>query len=99
MNKTTRITIQIAAAALLLLGGCREARTKMETEKANDAFAPEDDNRAYRRAAIAQEAAGARRDGMLYAYHFDGERLNSLGRHKLSLMLRSNDAAFPIVVY
>jgi hypothetical protein len=99
MNKTTNITLKLAAAAMLLLTGCRAAQSKMATEKANDQFAPVDENRSTRRTAIAQEAAGARHDGMLYTYHFDGEHLNSLGRHKLSLMMRNNDAAFPIVVY
>jgi hypothetical protein len=67
--------------------------------KDKDEFPPEDDSRSYRRFMIAQAAAGARHDGMLYEYHFDGDVLNSLGQSKLSLMLKDNDRAFPVVVY
>ena len=48
--------------------------------KDKDEFPPEDDSRSYRRFMIAQAAAGARHDGMLYEYHFDGDVLNSLGQ-------------------
>lgn len=98
-RKTNLLTTKLAAAALLLLGGCHDVQSQMDRDKAGDAFSPEDDMRGYRRAMVAQEAAAARKDGMLYAYHFDGDRLNSLGQSKLSLMVRANDQAFPIVVY
>jgi hypothetical protein len=90
----------LAAALLVLAGGCGEqARESARLRAEHDAFPAEDDARAYRRSALAQEAVGARHDGMLYAYHFDGDRLNSLGEHKLSMMLRANDHDFPVVVY
>jgi hypothetical protein len=101
MTRKTNLltTAKLATAALLFLGGCHDVQSQMERDKAGDAFSPEGDTRDYRRAMIAQEAAGARKDGMWYAYHFDGDRLNSLGQSKLSLMMRANDQAFPIVVY
>jgi hypothetical protein len=71
----------------------------MRRQAERDAFAAEDDTRSYRRFAIAQAGVGARHDAMLYAYHFDGERLNSLGERKLSLMLADNDHAWPLVLY
>jgi len=89
----------IATLAVLAIAGCHDVKSQMEREKENDAFAPNDDNRSYRKIMIAQEAAGARADGMLYGYHFDGEHLNSLGQRKLSLMVKDNDQAFPITVY
>src|SRR5438270_2120835 len=104
MTRKTKVTTATAtklatAALLLLIGGCREAASQMDRDKAGDAFPAEGDTRGYRRAMLAQEAAAARKDGMLYGYHFDGDRLNSLGQQKLSLMMRANDQAFPIVVY
>ena len=89
----------VAATTLLLLGGCQSSKDNMAKQKANDEFSPDDDARSYRKFANAQEGVGARSDGMLYAYHFDGDHLNSLGAQKLSLMLKDNDQAFPVVVY
>jgi hypothetical protein len=97
MNTMTRW--KCFATALLLLAGCESTRDGMRRQVEHDAFPTEDDTRAYRRSALAQEAVGARHDGMLYAYHFDGDRLNSLGERKLSMMLRANDRDFPVVVY
>ena len=88
-----------AAVLLTLLTGCESARENMRKQAERDAFPPEDDSRSYRRFAMAQEAVGARHDGMLYSYHFDGDHLNSLGERKLCSMLRDNDHAFPVVVY
>src|SRR4051812_14481171 len=49
--------------------------------------------------AAAQSAAGARQDGMLYAHHFAGTELNSLGRSKLHLMATDKPATEPLAVY
>lgn len=46
-----------------------------------------------------QHARGARASATLYAPHFDGPRLNTLGRHKLEVMLKDNDSALPLTVY
>src|SRR5438270_782538 len=96
-----------AAVVLALSGaGCSHdpepkahARNFEDEAKDMDKFPAEDDSRPYRRFMIAQAAAGARHDGMLYEAHFDGDLLNSLGESKLSLMLKDNDHAFPVVVY
>jgi len=98
-NLTAKLAAVAATAMLLVACGCQEAKSQMERDRENDAFSPEGDTRAYRRVMNAQAAAGARKDGMLYGYHFDGDHLNSLGRQKLSLMVRANDQAFPIVVH
>src|SRR5258706_10286237 len=85
----------LTTLALALLTGCHE----MQKAARNDEFPREDGDRSYQRFAAAHESAGARHDGMLYAYHFDGDHLNSLGEHKLSAMLHTNDHALPLVVY
>jgi hypothetical protein len=87
--------LMLTTLALALLAGCHE----MEKSARRDDFPTEGPDRSYRRFADAHEAAGARHDGMLYAYHFDGDHLNSLGEHKLSSMLQTNDHALPLVVY
>jgi hypothetical protein len=99
MKITTINRWKCLAAVLLLVAGCESTRDGMRRQAEHDAFPVEDNARAYRRSAMAQEAVGARHDGMLYAYHFDGDRLNSLGERKLSMMLRANDRDFPVVVY
>ena len=99
MKKNPTHFLKIAGLTLILLAGCESARENVRKQAENDAFQPEDNNRAYRRFALAQEAVGARHDGMLYSYHFDGDQLNSLGEHKLTAMLGANDRAFPVVVY
>jgi hypothetical protein len=105
--KTKINWITWAGAALLMLSGVgcshdpepKHARNFEDEAKDMDKFPAEDDSRSYRRFMIAQGAAGARHDGMLYEYHFDGDVLNSLGESKLSLMLKDNDHAFPVTVY
>jgi hypothetical protein len=99
MTTSTQRFLAAIGLSLLTLAGCQSAKDQMARQKQNDAFSPEDDSRAYRRFAIAQEAAGARHDGMLYPYHFDGSQLNSLGERKLAAMLMANDHAFPLVIY
>src|SRR5258705_11586623 len=85
----------LTTLALALLTGCHE----MQKAARNDEFPREDGDRSYRRFAAAHVAAGARHDGMLYAYHFDGDHLNSLGEQKLSAMLKNNDHDWPVMVY
>ena len=99
MKKNPTHCLKLAALTLILLAGCESARENKRKQAENDAFLPEDNTRAYRRFVLAQEAVGARHDGMLYNYHFDGHQLNSLGEHKLTAMLNDNDHAFPVVVY
>jgi hypothetical protein len=99
MKITNKLGCMLAAGLLVLAAGCHDAKENLDKQKQNDAFMPDDDARAYRQFTDAEKGAGARHDGMLYAYHFDGDHLNSLGEQKLSLMLKDNDHAFPVVVY
>ena len=99
MKKVTKILFEVAVLAMFTLTGCEAIDREMKAQADADKFPLEDDNRSYRRVAIMQTAVGARRDGMLYEYHFDGDNLNSLGREKLSNMLQANDHDFPLKVF
>ena len=79
----------IAGAAL---AGCKE-------EVSHQLFARETEIHDMDRFAAAQSAAGARQDGMLYAQHFSGAELNSLGRSKLHLMALDKPSTEPLAVY
>lgn len=89
----------LAACALAACGpaGCNYDSPDLDPSLAGY-FGDEDAGRTQS-ALDVQAAAGARADATLYALHFDGPRLNSLGENKLSLMLRDDDAADPLTVY
>lgn len=76
-------TLLLATAAL----GCAD-----QSVAAGEVMVPESSPRAADRVFLAQIATGAGEDAMLYNHHFDGAELNSLGTHKLRLMLE--DAQF-----
>jgi hypothetical protein len=97
-NRTTNLAALIAAVvAAVSAGGChdkpRDSRVDGKT------FRPEGEARAVNRIGEAQMAAGARTDATIRAYDYDCTDLNSLGRHKLDLMLKDDDTCTPIVVY
>jgi uncharacterized membrane protein YgcG len=82
------------AIALATATGCQQQEKKV----AGDDFPPEGPN-AVTHLLDTQAASGARSDATLYACHFDGANLNSLGMAKLDLMLKDDDAANPMTVY
>ncbi len=84
------ITIALAGASLT---GCAK------TEVSHKHFQRESEVHDMDRFAAAQSAAGARQDGMLYAHHFSGSELNSLGREKLHLMASDKPATEVLAVY
>lgn len=93
-----RLAILAAVHLSLVLAmlGCRRDRGNAYGEK----FPTDDEPRAVDRFVQVQSASAARADATLTAHHFDGRgALNSLGRQKLDLMLRDDDAADPLVVY
>jgi hypothetical protein len=95
-NLTARLAA-LGAAALLALAGCQNDNTARDSR--GEAFPADGDERAVDRFVNVQSAAAARTDATLNAYHFDrGHELNSLGRQKLDLMTRDDDA-LPLVVY
>ena len=84
------ITIALAGASFT---GCAK------TEVSHKHFQRESEVHDMDRFAAAQSAAGARQDGMLYAHHFSGSELNSLGREKLHLMASDKPASEALAVY
>ena len=63
-------------------------------------FPGDGDERAVDRFVKVQSASAARADATLNDHHFDrGGELNSLGRAKLDLMMKDDEASLPMVVY
>ena len=91
----------VAAAALTALPGCQRDRGDRRPRVIHgEAFPADNQPRHVDRFIQVQSAAAARTGATLTAAHFDGGAdLNSLGRSKLDLMLRDDDAASPLVVY
>jgi hypothetical protein len=87
--KIIAFTTTLAAATL---AGCHQ-------EVSHKLFERESEIHDMDRFAAAQSAAGARQDGMLFAQHFSGAELNSLGRSKLHLMTQDKPATEPLAVY
>lgn len=82
MTHSIKLNAIISAAVLLLAAGC-ENDNKVHSEE----FMPADQARDTVRLFDAEAARGAAEDGTLYACHFDGPALNSLGMAKLDAML------------
>jgi hypothetical protein len=79
---------------LFLLAGCQQQTPVNHSED----FAADDQPKAIDRLMDAQAARGAAVDATLYADHFDGSQLNSLGTAKLDLMLKDG-GSLPISVW
>lgn len=91
----------IGAACGAVIGA---AAAGCQNDRSNDIhgemFPADGDVRSVDRFAEVQSAAAARADATLTASHFDEDGgLNSLGRSKLDLMLRDDDASSAMVVY
>ena len=88
------VSIVLAAA----LGGCA-SKDKQAKKDAKEFFRPESEPRAVDYYKSAQAANGAKEHGMLGDAHFEGAKLNSLGREQLELMRHEQPADGPMVVY
>jgi hypothetical protein len=101
MTKRWWISLIAAAAVSGITTGCQqESTTELSIHRQHgERFRPEDEPRAVDNVMFAQAAAGAREDSTLYGSHFDSHGLNSLGRAKLALMLRSEEPIDPLIVY
>ena len=100
----TRRRAQLAAAVLAAAGIFSAAGCQRDGQRAQvihgETFQPDGAPRPVDRFVHVQSAAAARADATLNSAHFDGAAdLNSLGRAKLDLMLRDDNAAVPFVVY
>ncbi len=82
---TIRIHVSVLAFAAAIVIGCNgQSKPKWSI---NDSFQADNEPRAIDAYHNQQTANGARADGTLYAGHFTGGNLNSLGQQKLSAML------------
>jgi hypothetical protein len=72
------------AAALC---GCQSNQKPHQDAREDGIFMPDPNAHQLWTILEAQSITGAQADAMLYAHHFDGDRLNSLGTQKLEMML------------
>jgi hypothetical protein len=92
MKTTTLLNVLAAAAVVFAVAGCKsEQKPKLSI---NDHFVPDDQPRAMHEMFRQQQANAARDDGTLYASHFTGGELNSLGKQKLDVMLVGPERGF-----
>jgi hypothetical protein len=89
-----KTTFYLAAALAIASTGCSK-----EQKAKDDPFFPDQRASSVKKFERSQTSKGARNDGMLYAHHFDGDRLNTLGRQKLSLMLADDTGEKTMKVY
>ena len=87
--------LAVSAALILAAAGCDSHDELLHGEDFYANGAPT----ASGRLAESQAAAGAKRDGMLYPRHFDGDTLNALGQTKMDLMLKGTSVGNPMTVY
>src|SRR5947207_1423542 len=83
--KTTNVTTMkwiLLGLAAATFGGC----DMMSEHARHDEFLPTNDACPVRQYANMQSTASARGDATLSAYHFDGAKLNELGRARLDMM-------------
>ena len=72
-------------SAVVVAGGC----SRTDDSVGAGFIPPEESERSLQRILLEQAAAGAETDRTFYDDHFDGASLNSLGEHKLELLLAS----------
>ncbi|CAN5536570.1 hypothetical protein BH10PLA1_BH10PLA1_11220 [soil metagenome] len=87
----------IVLGGMLIVAGCGDRKPTTE-ESYMSPFVPDGEVRRVTMIQNQQAAVGAREDGMLYAFHFDGKDLNSLGRDKLASIVEA-DSVEPISIY
>src|SRR5688500_15996549 len=94
VEETMKLTNLMAwtAAAVVVLAGCRD-------ENQDGYINVEAYREEVQKFSDVQVSNGARNDAMLYAYHFTGGHLNSLGRAKVIAMLDNCDNCDPIIVH
>lgn len=89
----------LIALPLMMLASCQNK--DYSADPMLEGFFPEDVGEVHKTHQFNElmAASGARADAMLFNFHFDGGKLNSLGEEKLSLMLKDDDTPSPITVY
>jgi hypothetical protein len=96
MLKPFRLCTIFFLAALLPAVGCQQSPPP--TVNHGEVIAPDEQVMTMRRIADIQADGGAHNDATLYACHFDGQYLNSLGIAKLDRMLK-DDSDLPLAVW
>ena len=96
--------VRLAAIGIICGAALYAVATGCQRDNANaihgEMFPGDGDERAVDRFVRVQSASAARADATLNDNHFDrGGELNSLGRAKLDLMLKDDEASLPMVVY
>ena len=81
----------------LFAAGCASAPHDTDESYFNK-FVPDGEPRRATIMADAQAAQGAREDGMLHAWHFDGKDLSPLGREKLA-SIADADSVAPLTIH
>jgi hypothetical protein len=84
-----------AASTILLVNGCQSDTQRAES----DASHSQAEITETARLEHTQMAAGERAECTLYADHFDGPTLSSLGTSALDLMLADSHSCNPLVIY
>lgn len=84
--RTIRIHVSVLAFAAAVVIGCTSESETKPKWSVNDNFQADNEPRAFDAYYNQQVANGARNDGTLYADHFTGSNLNSLGKQKLDAM-------------
>ena len=98
MRQNLLNVVLLAAVIGSVAGGCA-SKDKGEKASKKDLFRPESEPRDLHYYVNAQAAAGAREHGMLGDPHFNGAKLNSLGREQLELMRYERPSDGPMFVY
>jgi len=88
----------ILLGGLLLAVGCKGPAQQDTDESYLSKFVPDGEPRRVQEIAAAQVASGAREDGMLYAWDFDGKDLSPLGREKLG-EIADADSMEPLAIH
>jgi len=78
----------ILLGGLMLAGGCTVGKNTEESYL--NQFVKDGEPRRFQQVADAQAATGAREDGMLRAWDFDGKDLSPLGREKLNSIVAAD---------
>jgi hypothetical protein len=86
-----------AASTILLATGC-QSDTSIQAQE-TDASHSQAEVSETQRLENTQAAAGARADCTLYADHFDGGTLSSLGTNSLDMVLADTHSCNPLVIY
>src|SRR4051812_15449365 len=89
--KLTNLMAWVAAAVVIFTGGCMDEN--------HNGFFKENSREKVDKFNAVEASNGARNDNMLYAHHFSGGHLNSLGRARVISMLDNCDTCDPIVVH